>query len=721
MVHALERLVVRHTHRLPVPPAPAGSSRQGAFAARQLDTALLSVGFKLSGPLLAHLSGLPEQTVTELGARTLATVRELLGDHVRHNAYFVDFPLHVPSTFDFWTSCIAEALADPAARESVLAQLSTGVVDLLTLPSYGTYQHGYEQLLAAHEELIATAGDRLTVLHLGATLPEELSTLYLALASAATPHGEEALADLTTLAAECAAGPQPERIPIRENRAVINLVRLHRGAPLLLDTVTDVLRLACAFAEGDPTLATPTRLRAFPRRIRRLLLAGLDAVTAAAPAKLADVPAHREAFKRLGERLHPHEYPHWPQAARVFAVARGEEPAPSFDSLVEHLLAAEDFPGAVEQLATAPGRLFRALDRLLRHPAAAEHQDALLAAVERSAPGAAGRVLLAVREHLQNRWASQGTAHRVFVNRRGGAWATADTRPPLLPALRERLTTLLDAELRRRLPRPDHLYVDPAILDVALPLSGRATTGGLGVLPRGSQLLVEGEHLRFFVYWKETARSTDFDLAALMLDAKYETLSWLSYTALTTMDGEHSGDITEAPDGASEFINLRLGAVTGDYIVPQVNIYSGEGFEEVAESFFGFMLRDPAALGLPFEPRTVRAKSELRGPGRVALPLVFARYGDDWYAKWLHLHLKGYPTANRVESNRVSVAQLVQAVVERQYLTVRYLTSLMSPALPLPQTPPAFPITYLGLTRPEGLHPGSTVITPENLRDLIPE
>lgn len=54
------------------------------------------------------------------------------------------------------------------------------------------------------------------------------------------------------------------------------------------------------------------------------------------------------------------------------------------------------------------------------------------------------------------------------------------------------------------------------------------------------------------------------------------------------------------------------------------------------------MVRDGEQKGRPYEPRTVRMKSELRGVGRVALPLVFRR-GEDgrWRAKWLHLYLKG--------------------------------------------------------------------------------
>ncbi|MFC7928312.1 hypothetical protein [Streptomyces cinereoruber] len=723
MDHTLEHLVVRHTRRLPVPAGPAGD---GAAAARQLDAALMSVGFKLSADLLAALSGLAEETVRATAARALDAVRELVGDHVRHNAYFKDFPAGVPDTRDFWARCLAEALVDPSARRSVASRLRDGVLNLLDLPSYGTYRHTYEEMLAAHDELVAAAGDRLTVLHPGRPLDEEVTALYLSLAGTTTPLGDAHLRDLALLAGHRADGPQPEEIPVREVRAVVNRARLAAGADPLLDTVTDVLRLACALADGDVTLREPTRFRALSRPLRRALLGGLDAVVAASPAKLADVPAHREAWKRLGERLHPHEYPRWPHAAEVFAVARGEKAAPSFDSRVEALLGRNDVTGAAELLTSAPGRLLRALDRLLRTAEGPEELEAVATACERVLPQVSGRVVLSLREHLWNR-TDEGGKHRIFVNRFGGARTTADTRPPLPDAVRERLCAALDAETRRRLPDPGRLLVDPAVLDVALPLSGRATADGLGVLPRGSVSPVEGDLLRFFTYWKQTARSTDYDLSALVLDADHRTVTWLSYTALTAVGGTHSGDITDAPEGASEFIDLRLGAVRGTYIVPQVNIYSGEGFEEVEESFFGFMLRDAEQKGRPFEPRTVRMKSDLRGPGRVALPLAFARDDDGrWHARWLHLYLKGEPSANRVEENRVSVTVLLRGLLARTPLTVRHLVDLMAEGTAAPTawdgtTPvPDGPVTYIGLERPAGLPPGSRVFTPENLRDLIP-
>jgi hypothetical protein len=722
MAHSLASLVIRHTHRISVPEGPSGD---GAIAARQFDAVLASVGFKLSAELLERLSGLSEAVVVHTARRTLRTVGEMVGDHVRHNAYFIDFPANVPDTEEFWMRCVTKALSDRTSRENVLKQLAHGALDLLSLPAYGRYQHTYEEMLAAQDELIASAGDRVTVLHAGRDLDDELTDLYLSLAGSTTPLGEDHLRDLRTLAERCALGPQPESIPVRENRAAVNEARLAVGADLLLDTVTDVLRLACALSGGDVTLQEPTRFRALSRPVRRGLLAGLDAVVAANPAKLADVHAHREAFKRLGERLHPHEYPRRPHAADVFAVARGEKEARSFDSRLEKLLDDSDVTGAVKLLRSAPGKLFRTLDLLLRIAADREERDVVVAAAVEVAPEVSGRVVLSVREHFHNR-ERESEEPRIFVNRRGRAWVTPDARPPVPAADRDRLIAALDAETRRRLPAPGPLLVDPDVLDVALPLSGRATASGFGVLPRGSVSEVDGGLLRFFVYWKEAGNRTDYDLSALLLHSDYSTDCWLSYTALTAVGGEHSGDVTEAPDGASEFIDLSLDRVRGTFIVPQVNIFAGESFEEVEESFFGFMLRDGEQKGRPFEPRTVRMKSELRGTGRVALPLVFRR-GDDgrWHAKWLHLYLKGVPAANRVEENQVSVAELVRALVEREQLTVGYLIGLMSrdaTALDLwdGESVPDGPVTYIGLERPEGLHPDSRVITLENLRDLIP-
>ncbi|PIZ56544.1 hypothetical protein COY23_03075 [bacterium (Candidatus Torokbacteria) CG_4_10_14_0_2_um_filter_35_8] len=265
------------------------------------------------------------------------------------------------------------------------------------------------------------------------------------------------------------------------------------------------------------------------------------------------------------------------------------------------------------------------------------------------------------------------------------------------------------------------------MLSLALPLSEKTKAVGFAVMPRGSVLPVANSILRFFFYWRQRQQRTDYDLSALMLDENFQYTGHVSWTRYHDDDGyaTYSGDLTEAAAGASEFIDIDLSRVKCRYIISQINIYTGESFEEVEESFFGFMERTPEQKGMPFEARTVRMKSEIRGKGKVALPLVFAKNEDgSWTAKWLHLHLNGKPNCNRVEANRLSTSLLVHTIVCREYLDLGYLIELMR------QKAGSFswykgqeisgPVVFIGLETPEGLPAGSTAIMLGNLQEIIP-
>jgi len=719
-------VIVAKTHRVPL--SDSGEGGDGSAVARQADAALMDAGWKLSGDLLERLSAMAPGPALETAVRIIAVARREAGDHVRHNSYFISFPANVPDTMDFWLERITAALAVPATAQRTEAQLAAGWVNLLDLPGYGTYQHTWAEMVAAHAAFIPAVSDRLTILHPGGPLSEEITSLYLSLAGSPVPLSDDETAVLAKAAMTCAGGPQPETIPVRENRALINRVRLAVGAPLLADTVTDILRLAAVASDGDVSLLEPARLRSFSRPERRVLLAALDAVVAGSKAKLGDVNQRREQWKRLGERLHPHEFPQWPHAAAVFAVARGEKHARSMASRVEAAFAAGDVRAVAAMLSDAPGMFFRSADRLLRTADDVTERAQVLRTAAQLAPRASGRVLLSLREHLPSRMMPTDVS-RVYANRGARGMAAADTRKPLdLGALTE-LMWLLDTEIGRRLSLTEPVVVDPAVRDVALPLSGKAMPDGLGIMPRGSVSPVAGNLLRFFCYWRQHEHRTDYDLSALMLDEHYgnpEHVSWTNYRAGKLAYATYSGDITEAPDGATEFIDIQLRRITRRFILPQVHVYAGEGFASAAESFFGFMLRDDAQKGAPFEPRTVRMKSGLRGSGRVALPLAFMR-GEDgkWRAKWMHLYLRGYANFNQVEGNRITTSLLARAIIEREYLNIGYLADLAArhgtDVTAWDGAVPDAPVTFIGLERPEGLAPGSRVITLQNLADLIPD
>jgi hypothetical protein len=110
------------------------------------------------------------------------------------------------------------------------------------------------------------------------------------------------------------------------------------------------------------------------------------------------------------------------------------------------------------------------------------------------------------------------------------------------------------------------------------------------------------------------------------------------------------------------------------------------------------------------------------------MPLVFYR-GEDgrWYAKWLHLYLRGRPNAwagARVEENRVASRLLTQSVMDRDYLRVGYLAGLLrhkASHLTNHQATGDGAVTYIGVEQPADLPAGSTVYTLANLASLIPE
>ncbi|MGC7101640.1 hypothetical protein ACPZ19_43790 [Amycolatopsis lurida] len=156
----------------------------------------------------------------------------------------------------------------------------------------------------------------------------------------------------------------------------------------------------------------------------------------------------------------------------MFAVACGERTVRSLSAGAELAFARDDVAGTAEILTDALGMVMRSLDRLLRQ-ADASARDAVFAAMTQVLGKVSGRVLGSVREHLANR--AESDAARVFTTRSRRAWVTDDTRPALRGEIITQACALIDAELTARLPRPERLVSDPAVLSVALPLSGKAT------------------------------------------------------------------------------------------------------------------------------------------------------------------------------------------------------------------------------------------------------
>ena len=739
---SLFQTIVQKTYRVPVGVFTPSSTKMSGKLTRQLDIALMAAGFKLSGELFRRLSELHWVHVSDLGGPVLAAVKELVGDHVEHNVYFKNFPDGIPDTEEFWMDCLFDALGRPESMLRTGMQFARGAVDLVALPKYGRYRHTYDEMIATCDQYIASSRDKFKVLHLGKSLEEEAEDLYASLAGSRVPLNGDDRILLESLAEMCLHVSDVE-IPVRENRAIINAVCVKYGKEPAVGTPTDILRLAAALSGGDITLEKPTKFKSFPKSQRRVMLRALNYLLATkSPVPYGDFNQYREEWKRLGERLHPFEF-HLNYVNTAFEHIR-KPIVRSTATMVDAALKRADVKAAVALLKPAPGILFRNLDRLIRTTDSPMDTHSVADAIRAVGNKVSGRVLLSVREHFDNRTVS---GKRIFANSKGTAYVTADTRASINDGLIAEVTDAINTEIERRLPKPDILVVDPAILGVALPLSEKNKVEGFNVMPRGSVTPINCEILRFFMYWKQKAERTDYDLSCLFLDKEFKCVNQASWTSLRGDGYRHSGDIVDAPNGATEFIDIDLHRTPYSVIIPTVNFYAGETFDKCAEAFFGFMERDGwdnksaynvprdwersrhrKPSGKPFEPQAVRTKSGLTGTNRITLPLAFFKKGTQWYAKWLHLNVKGAGFANMVEKNAPSLQLTVKTMIQRQYLTVGHLVMLMVSGYTtrlIMQTEGMkydykSPVTYIGLERPEGLPEGSTVYTLANLKDLMP-
>ena len=115
-VTAAERLIFAARHRVVLDAAPAGD---GAAVARQLDAVLMCAGFKCSRQLLERLAACEPEYLVDKAVQVIGWARELAGDHVQHNTYFIDFPRNVPDTLEFWSGLLADAVRQHAEAGNV--------------------------------------------------------------------------------------------------------------------------------------------------------------------------------------------------------------------------------------------------------------------------------------------------------------------------------------------------------------------------------------------------------------------------------------------------------------------------------------------------------------------------------------------------------------------------------------------------------------------------
>lgn len=458
----------------------------------------------------------------------------------------------------------------------------------------------------------------------------------------------------------------PDNIPFKENLCLVAGLFLKYGrwnGTLVRDT-TDILRIVTYINDGDISLSENTKFKSLPRSVRRLLVNDLERV-----AREEDFVRHSNKWIKLFHNLHVGDY-----SQKLYDIAkklRENKKIETFNSKLEKSIHDTDITTALTMLKTRPGIFARRiLDLTYKDIRVNAIVDAFAEVVDEVPARNLTQLLGAVKQR-------EKAVNKRVVFPKGmvqSAYVLRNTVSRLEPTLRTNLINVITGSLEKRFGELDALgsvYIDPALYECPLPTAMRSASEGLREVARGTRMPIGDKGtLRFFIYWT----GQDIDLSATFHDEEFNQVGHVSYTNLKAddYDAVHSGDITSAPTGATEFIDVNIQSVLDynksyRYVAMNVLVFSGPTFAEHKECFAGWMTRDMVNNGEVFEPKTVEQKIDLRSASKNVIPVIFDL--KERKAIWTDISTNGkqfdtdkYGTSgNNVENNKATIRDMIEA------------------------------------------------------------
>lgn len=236
-----------------------------------------------------------------------------------------------------------------------------------------------------------------------------------------------------------------------------------------------------------------------------------------------------------------------------------------------------------------------------------------------------------------------------------------DTLAALTVGIKDTLTKRFSAEAPL-----GKVWIDPDLMDCPVPSQQRSASKGLFSVARGSRLPIGDDNtLRFFVYWV----GRDIDLSASFHNEDFSLMEQVSYTNLRSNGYQtyHSGDITSAPNGACEFIDITIDAAVergARYLAMNVLVYCGPTFSEHDTCFTGWMTRSSPNSNEVFSPKSVQQKIDITANSHNVIPIIFDLKLRK--AIWTDICLPKHAQwgGNNIESNQASIEEKIEAIVD---------------------------------------------------------
>lgn len=437
-------------------------------------------------------------------------------------------------------------------------------------------------------------------------------------------------------------------LPQRENQAHLvgawlGLVQAGKSAdtawPAERVSTTDILRAAVAYSGGDPSLASSSekvRFHKLTRPMRRVMMQALERATLETSNPLADLHQHRQSWLRLAEQLHVGEWTKMPTARKAVDDLRNHPEPISWNGKLDALLANAATPSGVGAVLALfpenPGYAARALGRILLW--AENDAKRVIDAFEAVADRVDTPVLLSVGASASANAASPKRERVMIPKGMAAKRYRVQRKSRALPtAVSDNVARLCDRVLSARfaqLAPLGNVFVEPGLDSVIVPKGLRSASDSVGVVSRGSWLPVgeDAKIVRLFLWWKDTEDGrVDIDLSAVGVSEKFQQTETCNYHALKEQGMVHSGDLTSAPSGAAEFVDIQLNKLNKGtrYVVLTANVFHGPGFSRLPECFVGWQERESGKgqRGEIMEVKTVVDKFQVTATTKGFIGVVF--------------------------------------------------------------------------------------------------
>lgn len=175
----------------------------------------------------------------------------------------------------------------------------------------------------------------------------------------------------------------------------------------------------------------------------------------------------------------------------------------------------------------------------------------------------------------------------------------------------------IENEIYNRYGKDGQITYDSSLKDKVVPFLAKNQE-----LDRGSKIQFnDTKYIHFFMKWTQESIRTDLDHSWLCVDI-HNNMSSVYFRNQSNSYIKQSGDITSAPkpNGASEYSVISLNNIPDDikYIVPVINVFSGENFSECSEAYAGFMFSDSNSFNINKD----HVRYNLSQPAQVNSPFV---------------------------------------------------------------------------------------------------